>query len=199
MTLQFADPGVSHEKFDREIEEFRALRSTYEARGWFLIEACFPLAFVVLATPKLRPPAVVCGVAFDYSNYDASPPSVRLADPFTREPYLAKDLPTTLNKALPSQALAIPGMAAQLQMQGAQPLMQAHHPEEVPFLCIAGVREYHDHPGHSGDLWELHRTSGAGRLVRILEVIAQYGVDPIRGYGVNLVPQVFLETGEPPA
>jgi hypothetical protein len=89
-------------------------------------------------------------------------------------------------------------MPGNLQIQGAQPLMQAHDGEEVPFLCLAGVREYHDHPGHSGDSWELHRASGAGRLVRLLEVIHRYGVDPIRGYAVNLVPQVSLDQGQPP-
>ena len=53
--------------------------------------------------------------------------------------------------------------------------MQANSPEDVPFLCIAGVKEYHDHPGHSGDPWEMHRSSGGGRLIRLLEVISKYG------------------------
>jgi hypothetical protein len=76
--------------------------------------------------------------------------------------------------------------------------MQAQSADEVPFLCIAGVREYHEHPGHSGDSWELHRSTGAGRLVRLLEVIHKYGVDPLRGYSVNLVPQVGFEYSQPP-
>lgn len=80
-----------------------------------------------------------------------------------------------------------------------QPLMQAY-PGELPFLCIAGVREYHDHPAHSGDAWELHRPSGAGRLIRILEVIDTYGLRPLTGYNVNLTPQIVgFAQGEPPA
>jgi hypothetical protein len=71
-----------------------------------------------------------------------------------------------------------------------QPLMQSYGPEEVPFLCLAGVREYHEHPGHSGDAWELHRAAGAGRLARILEIIDTYGIRPLGGYNINLVPQI---------
>jgi hypothetical protein len=197
---QFTDPAVSRAKFDAEIDEYLKLRGEYERRGWLLVEADFPSIFVVMATPTLRPPAIVCGVLFDYTNYDAQPPSVQLVDPFTRAPYKARELPTTLNRALPAQTVELPGLpAGNLQMQGVQPLMQAHDPEDVPFLCIAGVREYHEHPGHTGDAWELQRSSGAGRLVRLLEVVHRYGVEPVSGYSVQLVPTVGLEAGQAPA
>ena len=75
--------------------------------------------------------------------------------------------------------------------------MQSHLPEDLPFLCIPGVKEYHDHPGHSGDPWELHRPAGEGRLVRLLEVISKYGLEPVQGFHVNLVPQVTFAVSEP--
>jgi hypothetical protein len=28
-----------------------------------------------------------------------------------------------------------------------------------PFLCLRGIREYHEHPQHSGDEWLLYRES----------------------------------------
>jgi hypothetical protein len=199
MAIQSADPTVSLAKFDEELANYRASARGYEARGWLMLEASFPEIFVVLAAVVLQPPAIVCGVVFDYTNYDAEPPSVKLANPFTREPYVASELPTRLNRAVPAQTIALPGVpGGNLQMQGVQPLMQAQSADEVPFLCIAGVREYHEHPGHSGDSWELHRSTGAGRLVRLLEVIHKYGVDPLRGYSVNLVPQVGFEYSQPP-
>lgn len=199
MATQFAEPAVSRAKFEEELAHYHQLEGEYRARGWFLLQAEFPIVQLLLATNKLQgPAAVVTGVRFDYTNYDAAPPSVQLVDPFTSKPYTAKDLPTNLNRATPGQALALPGVPGNLQIQGAQPLMQAHDPDEIPFLCLAGVREYHEHPGHSGDSWELHRASGAGRLVRLLEVIHHYGVEPIRGYAVNLVPQVALDQGQPP-
>lgn len=200
MPAQFVDPCVTRVKFDREIAEFRSLEETYRQRGWFLVYVGFPKVVVLLAAPQLRPPAIVTGVAFDYTNYDAQPPSVLLVNPFTFVPYRAKELPTNLPRSSHAFELAVPGLpdGAQLQSVQVQALMQAHSPEDVPFLCLAGAREYHEHPGHSGDAWELHRTSGAGRLVRLLEVIHKYGVQPISGYGVQLIPQVKFQQGQPP-
>ena len=198
---QYTDPAVSRKKFDREIAEFRAAGGDYRRRGWFLVDAEYPRVLVVMAAPKLSPSPIVTGVAFDYRNYDAAPPSVRLVNPFSGEPYKSSELPTPMMRALPDQQIHLPGMAAgapQIAMQAQQPLMQAHAPEEIPFLCLAGVREYHAHPAHSGDLWELHRAGGAGRLVRLLEVIAKYGVEPISNFAVQLVPKVALGFGPPP-
>lgn len=196
---QFTDPSVSRAKFDSEMAEYDDQRALYEARGWMLLEARFPTVFVVMASATLRPPAIVCGVLLDYTNYDAAPPSLKLVDPFTRIPYIAGELPTHLNRSS-GQAFQIPGLPAggNVQMQVAQPLMQAHDTESIPFLCLAGVREYHEHPGHSGDPWELHRASGAGRLVRLLDIVHRYGVEPIRAYGVQITP-VGFDFAQPPA
>jgi hypothetical protein len=197
---QFVDPQISRTKFDAEIEEFLQLREEYERRGWFLIEQSFPKVFVILAAPKLEPAALVYGVLFDYTNYDARPPSVTFVKPFGREPCKYKDIPPSLrlNKMVGGQ-VALPGMPGQIQFGAPQPFLQAFDEEDPPFLCLAGVLEYHNHPAHCGDSWELHRTSGAGRLVRLLEVISRFGVEPIRGYGVNLVPQVSLDVGPAPS
>lgn len=196
--VQHVDPAVSCAKFEQEVADFRSLEDNYRQSGWFLLEAGFPRIVVLMAARQCDPPAVVFGVALDYTNYDAEPPSVHLVNPFTFEPYVAEQLPTALPRAVEAQSVELPGMPGALQVQGAQPLMQAYGPKEIPFLCIAGVREYHQHPAHSGDAWELHRSAGAGRLVRLLEIIHTYGVAPIKGYGVNLVPQVSLDLGDPP-
>ena len=194
---QYADPGVSRAKFDREIAEFLALEADYRARGWFLVKAVWPLATVVLASKRTIPPAIVMAVEFDYTNYDAEPPSVRFVDPFSGQPLLNKELLIRLHRRVSGSEMILPD-GNKLQQLMAQDLMQAHSPEEPPFLCIPGVREYHDHPGHTGDPWELHRPAGTGRLVRLLEVIARYGVDQVTGFNVNLVPQVTFAVSEPP-
>lgn len=201
--VQSVDPEVSRAKFNREIEDFRGLAPQYGARGWFLVEAQFPHVFVCLAAPQLRPSPLVTGVTFDYTDYDLQPPSVRLVNPFTREPWKGDELPTTLRRRTQGGPMVIAGLqlppgAAMPQIIQEQPLMQAY-PDGIPFLCIAGVREYHEHPAHSGDLWELHRPAGAGRLVRILEVIDTYGIRPMNGYNVALSPQITGFTqGDPP-
>src|SRR5260370_33761076 len=104
---QVVDPAVSREKFDAEIAGFRKVEREHQERGWWLLDVTFPNVFAVFATPHLRPPAVVTGVQFDFTNYDLEPPSVRLVDPFTRRPFLMKELPTVL---LRSQVAAVPGM-----------------------------------------------------------------------------------------
>lgn len=200
---QSVDPAISRTKFDCEIGDFRALAKEYGLRGWFLVEAEFPHAFAILSAPQLKPPPLITGVTFDYTDYDLSPPSVRLVNPFTREPWRGEELPTTLRRRVESEPMLIPGLqlppgASMPRMMQEQPLMQAY-PDGIPFLCIAGVREYHDHPAHSGDVWELHRAAGAGRIARILEVVDTYGLRPLTGYNVNLIPQImgFIQ-GETP-
>ena len=196
---QYVDPKVSKRKFDREIREYRRHEADLRKRGWLLVTAEFPQVLVVLCAATLKPPAVITGVAFDFANYDAAPPSVRLVDPFTGDPYKAAELPTNLSRQVVGPPIAGMPLPPGAQLVGRQPLMQAYGPEDTPFLCLAGVREYHEHPAHSGDLWELHRRTGAGRLVRLLEVIDTYGVRPISGYNVELVPQVtgFLQSEVP--
>ena len=198
-TGQFAAPSVSRAKFDREIEEYRALEADYRARGWFLVKAEWPVAVVLLASEKTKPPALVAAVQFDYTNYDAEPPSVRFIDPFSGRSLSLRELPLRMQRMVPGPELPIPGPdGGKAQLNTPENLMQAYSPEDVPFLCIAGVKDYHDHPGHSGDPWEVHRSSGGGRLVRLLEVISKYGVEPIQGFTVNLVPQVTFALSEPP-
>src|SRR5438128_9795080 len=126
--VQYADPSVSRRKFDRELAEYRALGEEYRRRGWFLIDYEFPKVLVALCAPSLKPSPVVMGVAFDYTNYDACPPSVRIVNSFTGEPYRFKDLPNTLNRALPAQEISIPGMPKEQKMLvgSVQPYMQAY-------------------------------------------------------------------------
>lgn len=202
MTNQYVDPSVSRAKFAREVRDFRAMEAVYRRRGWFLLKARFPDILVVLAAPQVTPPALVTGVTLNYANYDAAPPSVRLVDPFTLAPYRLRDLPPErqLLRAVGNGPQALPGLPPGIVLRPGQPLLVAHAPDDIPFLCIAGTKEYHEHPAHSGDHWELHRQAGAGRLVRILEVIHTYGIAPINGFAVTLVPQVTgFSLGEVPA
>ena len=193
---QFADPAVSRKKFNREVAEFRSQADDYIRRGWYLAKAKYPHALVILATAETQPSTILCGISFDYTNYDVVPPSLRLVHPITCEPYKFKELPTHLLRRDPENdpPSVVEG---EIQIQ-AQALMMAHDQEQIPFLCIAGVREYHDHPAHSGDHWELHRPSGAGRLLRLVEIVSKYGLETIVGFRVNLAPQIQFKYGIPP-
>lgn len=179
------DPAVSRAKFEREVAEYRKLQDQYVRRGWWLVTADYPEVFVVFGNPQLRPPGVMFGAVLDFTNYDLWAPSVRLVDPFTREPYKAGQLPQPARLARAVPVAPPPGSEDSPQDEplfGVQLMMQAYTPDDVPFLCMVGVREYHHHPRHSGDLWLMHRRGGRGRLASILEALWSYGVVPIKGY-----------------
>lgn len=175
------DPAVSRAKLDRELAEYRKSENEYLSRGWWMLKAESPEVFVVFVAAKLKPRGIVFGAVLDFSNYDLWPPSVRLVDPLTRVPYKFRELPSRLNRRIPG--VILPKLeAGGVVLVEAQSLMQAHHPDDVPFLCIPGVREYHQHPTHTGDPWLSHRGKGEGTLYFILNQLYKYGVEPVSGY-----------------
>lgn len=189
-SAQSTDPVVSRKKFNREINEFRSLSDEYCQRGWFMSYAKYPHALVILATAKTNPITILSGVFFDYTNYDVVPPSVKLVNPITAKPYKFSELPTHLPRLIPA--------SEQTNEPKLQPFMVAHDQNDIPFLCLAGVREYHEHPAHSGDSWELHRPSGAGRLIRLIEIISKYGLETINGLSVQMTPIIGFNFNVPP-
>jgi Predicted metal binding domain len=192
---QVVDPGVTQAKFDREVAAFRALEVTYRKRGWLLLKAKFPEVLVAFAATKLRPAPIVAAVVVDFTDYDLQPPSVRFVDPFTREKLLASNVQFQMYRRPPMPGVPPEAIAALMQQGGIQlsPLLQSNRPDDYPFLCLPGVREYHDNPAHTGDSWLLHRGSGEGSLAFILEKIWTYGVMPVTGYQVQLqMPNVGL-------
>ncbi|OHV60517.1 hypothetical protein LCM4577_16520 [Mesorhizobium sp. LCM 4577] len=186
--IQSADPEVSRAKFDREISWFREQADAYRTQGCFLIEASFPKAFILFATPKLKPRVIGASIEVDFTNYDLRPLSVVFVDPFTRLPIARKDLPIKMLRRPPMPGTPPEAIAALMQ-QSALPLtdfLQANSLDDPPFLCMAGIREYHDNPAHSGDPWLLHRRSGEGSLAFIVDKIIKYGTGPIDQLPVQL-------------
>lgn len=191
------NPEISRRKFEREIADYRRMEDIYIERGWFLLKAAFPEVFVVFATPVTAPPTVVIGAAINFENYDFWPPSVTLANPFTRQPYLMKNLPVQMPRI---GAGIPPDLLAQLQAGLLPPgfqlpldnLLQSASPEDKPFLCVPGVREYHNSPAHSGDSWLLHRGKGEGTLHFIIETIYKYAIKSIVGFHVQPAYKIQL-------
>jgi hypothetical protein len=178
------DPAVSRKKFERELAQYREIEDEYIRRGWWILKAEFPEVFVVFATPNAQPPLIPFGAILDFTNYDFWPPSVRLVNPFTRLPYKHKELLTKLPRAVLTQVpseLAAVGIVGEVQIQQVQELLQAFDPEEIPFLCVAGVREYHESPAHTNDPWLFRRGTGPGTLYFLLNVLYHYGVEKITG------------------
>lgn len=177
----FVDPNISRAKFAREVAEFRESGNTHHSRGIWLIDATFPEVFVVLVAVKPKIPMAAFGVIINFENYDVEPPSVRFVHPVTRAPLKRRELAHRMQRTSPVlQNGQFIGMQVQELIQGWD--------EAQPFLCLQGVREYHHHAAHTGDSWWLHRKSGYGRLIQILETLATFGIDPIQAPLVQ--PQV---------
>jgi Predicted metal binding domain len=149
---------VTQRKLRRELELWEENRDSYSRRGWIMLRregvmvevgflARLPLGGqIVMAMPAC--------VRIDFVNYDLWAPSVEFIDPLTRE------YSTPLVQAL----VEVDG--------GAQNLLVSGHPNTGrPFFCVPGIREYHDHPQHTGDPWLLHRAGGEGSLATICDRI----------------------------
>ncbi len=176
------DPDVSRAKFARELADYHSLELEYIQRGWWLVCEKFPEVFIVFGAPHSRPPAVAFGAVLDFTNYDLWPPSVRLVNPFTREPYRYRDLPTRLPRRLAAAqegALGEEVPVSGVKEIALQEMMVGFGPDDLPFVCLPGVREYHDHPAHTGDSWFLHRRTGEGTLHFILDNLSRYGSEPL--------------------
>ncbi|MET0399068.1 MAG: putative metal-binding protein [Longimicrobiaceae bacterium] len=210
------DPAVSRAKFDRQVADYRSMEREYLRRGWMMVRAEFPEVAVVFAAPHLQPRGVLFGVVVDFTNYDLWAPSVRFVDPFTLEPLRIQEMAghPILKRPRPSIPVNVvqaavgdvhPGGAAAMPVHPGGPGVQVHfqappqnlllsHEDGKPFLCVAGVREYHEHPFHSNDPWLAHRMTGAGSLYHILNVIYRHGVVPLHSWDYQVSVQY---TGHP--
>lgn len=190
--MQIVDPDVSRRKFTRAIRSFRANEKLHVARGIWLMDATFPTATVGFVAVNCTPPVLVVAVRFDFTDHDVRPLSVRFVNPFDGN-ILTKDQLQTkmprINSGLPAE------VAAAMQM-GAIPAqvteMIQGYSGQPAFLCLPGIREYHDHPAHSGDHWEARRASGEGSMFEIIDKIWQYGSAPVNSF----MPQIQLILGQ---
>lgn len=194
----FVDPEVSKAKFRRELQEYSKIAAERRQLGWWVLSVEFPELLVAFVSPGLRPAAVLFGALLDFTNYDTWPVSITIVDPFSGKPLRYRDIPDALrmHRRVNEASVDLPGFG-KIKKAEDQPLLVAHGPDEIPFLCIPGVREYHDHPAHTSDQWLEHRGRGEGSLFFLLEKLYKYGVEPIKGYQLGLHISGFAR-GEPP-
>ena len=179
-SVVLVDPTVSHRKFERDLRVVLSREQDYRRRGIFIIESAYPEVFVVFAQPTAWPNAVLFGALIDFANYDLWPPSVRLVNAFTKEPYTPRSLPRGLGLYRIEQG-ENPGELRQRNF-----LQSWADSDKPPFVCMAGVREYHHHPAHTGDSWLMHRERGEGTLEFVLEKLYDHGVAPIANFQVQI-------------
>jgi hypothetical protein len=158
------DLAVTRLKYDREVVRLQQQRNDLEKRGVILLSSTsFPyidliyiprqrLGVIIPVTQQkglflqsisqtAAEVPILSGVAFkahfDLSNYDLDPPSLEFRDPWT------------------DQVLQYNAMLRALQFdehrKGQHVLLDDHPFTHKPFLCLRGIREYHEHPQHSGN------------------------------------------------
>lgn len=147
---------VSQAKLDAELADWRANEDVYRRRGWLLLRAealQVNVGFVArVAVGDMQLPVVTATIELSYDNYDLWPPSLTFIDPLTG-------------------VRASPPVAALERIDNGEVrnVLLGHPITRQPFLCLPGLREYHEHPQHSGDDWLLHRNSGEGRLAVVCD------------------------------
>jgi len=162
-------PEVSRAKFAAELADWEVNAEIYRRRGWMLVDRDplhVDVAFLasVPLVGMFAVPVVTACVRLDYTNYDLWPPSLTFIDSRTGQP---------ANPVVRAPATGPTGVR--------DALVDGHPDTGRPFLCLPGIREYHNHPQHSGDDWLLHRARGDGRLVVICERIWQRMVRNVVG------------------
>jgi len=172
VALARLDPEVSRLKFESEVGRLAEQRVALEARGIFLLGTpTFPIVELMFVprtplkvafqppqtgTIVLPPGSIALAVAevpslaarafkahFELTDYDLRAPSLEFKDPWTDEPLSFNTMFRAVEYEKERKAHTV--------------LLDNHPLTHKPFLCIRGIREYHEHPQHSGDDWLLYR------------------------------------------
>lgn len=170
------DPEISRQKLRREVERWHA-NSPHEERGWILLDydednLSVELAFLAKVSINAGSgplPVVVCAVRLTYENYDIWPPSLTFIDVFTRAP--SKPHVRAFQKTLTGPR---------------DVLIDAHPETQLPFLCVPGIREYHNHPQHSGDSWLLYRERSEGSISTVCDRLWGFMARNVFGFKLQL-------------
>jgi len=169
---QYVDENVTRQKFQQELDGFKKQKAHYRSIGVFLLDEEYPNAYFGFAALKLRPVPIVFAVKINFTNYDVEPLSVKFINPITFQEIKITETNTLLYR--------------KIENSRPQELLQAQT-DQIPFFCIPGVREYHEHTAHTGDAWFLHRKrAGEGSLCFILDNLQLYGTNPITSFNLQI-------------
>jgi hypothetical protein len=146
-------------KFEWELAHFVDSERQHRRNGILLLRAAFPEFLLAFVNARTGAAHVAFGAVLDYTDYDHSPPSVMLVDPFSEHPLKPSELPAQLVRRMVPLAVAA-GKRTLVPM--VQPLGQA-----PTHLCVPGTRHYHEHPAVDPASWLLARTQDGGSLTSL--------------------------------
>ena len=189
MKSQYVDIDVTRRKFDFELGQFIRLKESNRKRGVIILDASFRNIYLAFSAINLNPSPIIFAVKINFENYDLEPLSVQFVNPFTFELINNRNqLLTHFNRKVCLEDGGISMQSLLVQNNG-----------KPPFICIPGIREYHNHPAHTGDSWLLHRRDGEGTLGFIVDKLYEYGISGIACYqvpGINIQgPNINYQAG----
>jgi hypothetical protein len=191
--IQVVEPEVTRAKFEHEIAEFILIEDEWRKKGIVCLKRDCPNAQFVFIAHHIKPVIVAFAVSIDFTNYDIDPPSVVFINPFTLQPVKTRDLQVGFFQ-VSTQIQQVPGSNGMQEMQLRVPVsILVPGLDDIPFLCIPGIREYHNHPAHSNNSWLNYRTKGEGKLSFILDQLYIHCIPHIVGFNahINFSPKQF--------
>lgn len=190
LNKQVTEPEVSRKKFEDELTEFRRIENDWRKKGVVCVKTNFPVFHFIFIAHHIQPSTVAFAVEIDFTNYDVQPPSIVFINPFSGEPITIREMNNVsffqvIKQEIQFAGMQIPGaQAAKPQFQQVNAILMIGL-NERPFLCIPGVREYHDHPAHTNNPWLNYRTKGEGKLLFLLDQLYNHCIPYITGFNVN--------------
>lgn len=178
MKNQIVDPVVTASKFEKEVSVFRMAEQIWRQKGVLPLRIEYPLVELAFAAHLMQPSPIAFAVRIDFTNFDLTPPSVRFINPFSGVELKSKDLHVNLIQIHSNR------QPNGFVIRQPQPLIMGD-PEETPFVCLRGFREYHEHPAHSGDSWFIYRITGEGSLGNIIDQLYNHSIPYARRYLID--------------
>ena len=122
-------------------------------RGWLILSSIYPHLVITMhhrKTGKLRT------FKFTFYDWNDQPPALTIIDPETKQ-----DAPGTLWPRYQSYWHASGWTSA------------AGISTNIPFMCMAGILEYHTHSSHVGDSWANYKDNTDYSLAGIVLQVSQ--------------------------
>ena len=142
------DPEVSQLKFQRALAQLDGGAAGFAGdAGWVVIGRTYPLFEVIWTHPRTKRQV---GFRFNFDSWDAIPPSLELFDPDTKATLQWERWP-----------------------QGGWAVGSPHPLTQKPFLCLPGIREFHDHPSHTADAWPALRGLSSYSMLYLMQRVQQ--------------------------
>jgi hypothetical protein len=168
------DPEVCAKKFATEVSILDSQKDLLRSLGCYIVRVQFPEIDALLVptrklaiafpepppgrrsptNPNLRQYQLLTLPGLDFATPMAFGVRFGLDDYDLRAPSLTFRHPTTW-QLLPHAH--IPAGVHIVKNEGMNVVHATHPVTGAPFFCLAGVREYHEHPQHTGDDWLLYR------------------------------------------